>query len=123
MGNNVELARLLSIEDTEPFGNYHGVTVGIGGSLKPPLPLADLISRVKAQIAPPLCVYDFGPDGLVFAEDCTLLLDTRLPEGTVLNLYWFNPDTGEWEVEQRGEADQKGIVKFQIHHFSKYAIS
>ncbi len=67
--------------------------------------------------------YNFGPDGLVFAEDCTLLLDTRLPEGAVLHLFWFNPDTGAWEVEQRGEADKKGIVEFEINHFSKYAIS
>jgi hypothetical protein len=50
-------------------------------------------------------------------------LDTPLPEGAVLNLFWFNPDTGAWEVEQRSEADKNGVVEFEINHFSKYAIS
>jgi len=67
--------------------------------------------------------YDFGPDGLVFNEDCTLLLDSKLPEGTVLTLFWYNPDTRQWEVDQQGEADHKGVVEFEINHFSKYAIS
>jgi dinuclear metal center YbgI/SA1388 family protein len=48
VGNNAELAQLLGIKDVEPFGA--------------PLPLADLITRVKAQIGQPLRVYGFGPN-------------------------------------------------------------
>jgi dinuclear metal center YbgI/SA1388 family protein len=62
VGNNVELARLLGIEGVEAFGDYHGQTVGAGGLLEPPLPLADLVNRIKAQFGPPLRVHDFGPD-------------------------------------------------------------
>jgi len=71
----------------------------------------------------PVVLYDFGPDDLVFAKACKLKLITRFAKNTVLRLYWFNPETGRWEVEQRGEVDKKGVVEFEVHHFSKYAIS
>lgn len=64
VGNNAELARLLEIEDIEPFGDYHGQTIGTGGSFEPPLPLTDFVTRVKNQIGQPLRVYGFGPNAV-----------------------------------------------------------
>ncbi len=61
VGNNVELARLLGLDETEPFGDYRGMTIGVGAALSPPLPLAKFVERVRAQIGLPLRVYDFGP--------------------------------------------------------------
>jgi len=68
-------------------------------------------------------LYDFTPDGLVFLKPAKLILKAKFPKGTRLNLYWFNPDTGVWELEQTVKTGKKGKVKFDIYHFSKYAIS
>jgi dinuclear metal center YbgI/SA1388 family protein len=60
VGNNARLAQLLGLQDVAPFGDYHGVTIGMGGALE--LPLEDFVLRVTAQVGPPLRIYDFGPD-------------------------------------------------------------
>jgi len=62
VGNNVQLARLLGIRDVGPFGDYHGATIGVGGSLNSPLPLADFVGLVTDRVGAPLRVYDFGLD-------------------------------------------------------------
>jgi hypothetical protein len=68
---------------------------------------------------------DFRPDGLVFSRPAILQLEANVLEaadGDVLTLYWYNPDTGLWEVEQRVKVDGEE-VEFKIYHFSRYAIS
>jgi dinuclear metal center YbgI/SA1388 family protein len=63
VGNNVELARLLRLVDTRPFGVYHGVDIGVAGVLDPPLDLPGLLGRlIEATGTPPLRVLDHGPD-------------------------------------------------------------
>lgn len=62
VGNNVQLARLLDVRDIEPFGDYHGTSIGVGGLLIPPQPLADFVELVTMRVGVPLRVYDFGPD-------------------------------------------------------------
>lgn len=70
---------------------------------------------------------EFGPDGLVFAKPAELKMEIRELEagdGEVLRLYWQNPSSGLWEVEQAVEiTGNKKKVKFDIYHFSRYAIS
>ncbi|HNX59433.1 MAG TPA: Nif3-like dinuclear metal center hexameric protein [Spirochaetota bacterium] len=47
-GNNAELARIFGLTDITPFGEYHGVTIGFGGTLSVPSTphaLADILSR------------------------------------------------------------------------------
>ena len=62
VGNNAELARLLELRDTRPFGEYHGNEVGIGGVFDPPLRLDALIERLtRATGEPPLRVLPHGP--------------------------------------------------------------
>jgi dinuclear metal center YbgI/SA1388 family protein len=61
VGNNAELARLLGVANATPLGDYHGTTIGMAGSVEPPLALADFVARVTEQIGPPLRVYEFGP--------------------------------------------------------------
>lgn len=63
VGNNAELARLLGLRDTRPFGEYHGVEIGIGGQLDPPTPLETLIERLtQATGGPPVRVLAHGPE-------------------------------------------------------------
>ena len=47
-GNNAELVRIFGLKDTVPFGEYHGVTIGFGGTLAAPTTpraLATILSR------------------------------------------------------------------------------
>lgn len=63
VGNNAELARLLGLEEHQPFGRYHGVQIGIAGVLEPPLEIAALIGRlVHALERPPVRVLAHGPE-------------------------------------------------------------
>lgn len=70
---------------------------------------------------------DFGPDALVFAKPAKLKMEIRELEandGEILRLYWHNPSTGLWKVEQEVEVTgKKKKATFDIHHFSRYAIS
>jgi len=63
VGNNAELARLLELEDTRAFGEYHGSEIGIGGVLDPPIPLERLVERLaRATGESPVRVLAYGPE-------------------------------------------------------------
>jgi dinuclear metal center YbgI/SA1388 family protein len=63
VGNNVELARLLELDDVRPFGDYHGVEIGVAGLLDPPLEVPVLIGRLmQALSVPPIRVLAHGPE-------------------------------------------------------------
>lgn len=62
VGNNAELARLLALRGQEPFGEYHGTKIGIGGALEPPVPLEVLVGRLEqATGRPTVRVLAHGP--------------------------------------------------------------
>jgi len=62
VGNNAELARQLGLQDIRPFGRYHGVEIGVAGTLEPPLPIATLIGRlIQILHVPPVRVLAHGP--------------------------------------------------------------
>lgn len=70
VGNNAEMARLLGLEDTRAFGEYHGSEIGVGGVFDPPLPLEALVERLERIIGePPLRVLAHGP-GAVSRVGC-----------------------------------------------------
>lgn len=54
VGNNAELARLLGLQDTAPFGEYHGSALGLGGTLAPAVPLNELVERLERAIGQPM---------------------------------------------------------------------
>jgi dinuclear metal center YbgI/SA1388 family protein len=63
IGNNAELARLLALEDTHPFGEYHGTKIGISGICSPSISLNALVERLtQATGEPPLRILDHGPN-------------------------------------------------------------
>jgi hypothetical protein len=69
-------------------------------------------------------VTDFGPDGLVFLKPASLVLKGDLlqaSEGEVLTLYWYNPESDLWEVEQEVNISNSQ-AEFSVYHFSRYAI-
>jgi dinuclear metal center YbgI/SA1388 family protein len=57
VGNNALLARELGVEVEGPFS-----TIGVGGRLRPPQPLAELLARVRERISPEPLVFGAGPD-------------------------------------------------------------
>ena len=101
------------------------------------VPKRALSERVKISMTATLFYYlsdrsvlnglllDFRPDGLVFSKPAILQLEAAVLEAAdrdELTLYWYNPDTGLWEVEQKVRLDGEE-VEFKIYHFSRYAIS
>lgn len=66
--------------------------------------------------------YEFGPHGLEFNKATTLRLPLPYANGTWVALRWFNPDTNQWELQERKQV-RNGRVEFSLYHFSKYGIS
>lgn len=49
-GNNIELARIIGLQDVQPWGAYKGDTIGFIGNLPQPAPLADVNAQLEAAI-------------------------------------------------------------------------
>lgn len=45
-GNNAGLAALLDLKDIEPFGTYHGIDIGLKGTLDPPLDTNSVVEKL-----------------------------------------------------------------------------
>ena len=50
VGNNIELARLIGLQDVQPWGDYKGSKIGFIGNLPQPVPLAELNAWLEAVI-------------------------------------------------------------------------
>jgi dinuclear metal center YbgI/SA1388 family protein len=62
LGNNIGLARLLGLEQIEPFGDFRGKKIGFKGVLSEPVRPEDIVMRLFGQWAPDIRLMDFGPD-------------------------------------------------------------
>jgi hypothetical protein len=85
---------------------------------------ANFYESIQAGDAVNGLVTDFGPNGLVFLKPASLILDGDLlkaAEGETLTLYWYNPESGLWEVEQEVKISNSK-AEFSVYHFSRYAI-
>ncbi len=54
VGNNAELARVLSLQDCEGMAEYHGETIGLGGKLPAAVSVADLAARLEEGMGCPV---------------------------------------------------------------------
>ena len=59
-GNNAVLAKLLGLENTEPFGLYHGRKIGYKGTFTKPVTVEDAVKKISFNNRPPLGVFQFG---------------------------------------------------------------
>ncbi len=68
---------------------------------------------------------DFSPDGLQFDPSATLRFYAGGTNSlsSFLKLYWLNPATNRWEIQESKLPDVNGLVSFSISHFSKYGVS
>jgi dinuclear metal center YbgI/SA1388 family protein len=61
VGNNAVLARLLDLQEVAPFGEYHGVNIGLQGQLAQPMSAQDLAGLVQARLDAPVVLQAYGP--------------------------------------------------------------
>lgn len=69
-----------------------------------------------------IIVFEFWPNGLVFNVPAELRADAHYFKGSDLTLLWYDPEDQKWIPQATGSI-KSGAVKFEIYHFSKYAIS
>lgn len=86
VGNNAALARQLGLRDIRPFGRYHGVEIGVAGTLEPPLPIPTLIGRlIQILQVPPVRVLAHGaPEArrvAIISGDAVSMLEQVAEEG------------------------------------------
>lgn len=60
LGNNIELARMISLTDIEPFGESHGQMIGVCGKLPAPMRPDDLAAAFSGKIGGAPLVLPFG---------------------------------------------------------------
>jgi dinuclear metal center YbgI/SA1388 family protein len=60
MGNNAVLARLLGLENIEPFGGYHGRKIGYKGTFPKPVTTEEAVKKISFMGRPPAGVFPFG---------------------------------------------------------------
>ena len=68
--------------------------------------------------------FEFGPEGLVFNEASELEFDIGElnAKATTAKLYYYDPRACQWILQSESQV-VKGVVVFDIYHFSRYAIS
>lgn len=59
-GNNYGLASRLNLQNTEPFGQWRGMTIGVKGILPEPLTVEELAEKVLKSGEKPIAVLPFG---------------------------------------------------------------
>lgn len=62
VGNNIQIARRMSLSDLLPFGEYAGRQIGFQGRLEKPLPLQDAVAMCSERMGPPQSLLRFGAD-------------------------------------------------------------
>jgi dinuclear metal center YbgI/SA1388 family protein len=61
LGNNAMIAGFLGIPETEKFGSYAGVAIGLCGKLPRPVKIVGLKRKLSARLGAPVQAYAFGP--------------------------------------------------------------
>jgi len=63
VGNSAVLAQRLGLREVQPFGDYHGMKIGVAGLLDPGLEIAALIGRlIDVLTVPPIRVLRHGTE-------------------------------------------------------------
>lgn len=104
-------------------GNLHEFIVPAGAvpyDVNITLEIVKLERRSNGYVS---VIYDFGPDGLVFAEPAILRMDVTKVLGrkaTEAHLYYLNEETGQWEEKGVFPAGPDNYVNMTIDHFSRW---
>ncbi len=89
-GNNIQLCRLLAVQDPRRFGRYHGIKIGYAGTLTRETTLDTVAEKLKKRLRSSCRVHRFGKDrirsigivsgggGSILKEACESMLDCFL---------------------------------------------
>jgi len=61
VGNNWGLARLLGLDELEPFGHWRGRTIGVAGRFPTPVSLRDVADQIERTLGESVLVHSGGP--------------------------------------------------------------
>ena len=117
VGNNAEMARLLKLEETRPFGEYHGLEIGVLGGLDPALDIPAFIGRlIEALGTPPIRVLDYGPEEIrrvgCVSGGAASMMDQAARAGVDAYV------TGETSHASYHEAAERGLNVFFAGHYA-----
>jgi hypothetical protein len=83
-----------------------------------------IASRETIQGTSETKAFAFTPHGTHFNIPVKIVLAWPEMVGQVVQLYYFNPTTNEWELTDAGVWDyKKATVTVEVRHFSRYAIA
>ena len=111
----------------------HRKKIGLTIKLKVKPGSVDIPTTIYLRLDPEYLDMDFGPDGTVFNTPAKLSIDAKGLDfsnisSEILNVYYNNPETGQWEtVERESVVISKRSGDFKINnaripHFSRYAV-
>lgn len=115
LGNNAQLAALVNLEDTEPFGDYHGVPIGMSGKLKSPLTVAQLAEEFRSRLGGKPVTLDFGTDAIRTVAIVSGGGSSTLPEAIAIGVDCFV--TGEGSQTDFHRALEGEINVIYIGHY------
>lgn len=103
-------------------GNHKFV---VGANSIPAICVVEITAWVKQNKNKGVFRLNFGPKRLQFDPPAELLVDAGRMWDDVnnLKLYWYDPETKRWELQETVVAGADGKALFHVKHFSKYAIS
>ncbi|MEW6411326.1 MAG: hypothetical protein AB1483_02505 [Candidatus Zixiibacteriota bacterium] len=76
---------------------------------------------VESDVASPVILYEFCPDGLVFSKPARLVLDADVVASfgqQFVDFYYLLGN--KWVYQGTYYADEEGVIAIDVHHFSKY---
>lgn len=116
LGNNAILCERLGVSGREPFAEHHGRSIGFIGALDPPLPIDDLVARVREQVNPDPLVLAEGPPAVgrvaVVSGSAARDLDTAAAAGAQAFV------TGEAGEPSLHRARELGIHMIAAGHYA-----
>jgi dinuclear metal center YbgI/SA1388 family protein len=62
VGNNIQIAKRMSLANVRPFGEYGGRRIGVQGCLENPVLMKDAVSMCLDRMGPPKALLRFGPE-------------------------------------------------------------
>jgi len=116
LGNNARLAEMIDLDDTQPFGDYHGNALGFVGRLPSPLTLDDLAARFAALVGGAPRTLAFGPHAISTLAIVSGGGSGDLPLAIDAGLDCFV--TGEGRHENHHLALEGGINVLYLGHYA-----
>ncbi len=115
LGNNAQLARALGLRAVRPFGDYHGMTIGMFGALPRPLPVAQVLEMIRKQVGAEVRTMPFGPPRVrriaIVSGGAADLVGPAAAAGADLFL------SGEPKLCAYAEAQERGIHAVFAGHY------